>query len=161
VDFTQQVFYKLCWAHSRRFSHQEPPAQTGLPSQACQTSLSSMLTECTLGVPIAEHKTEGPSLIIEFLGIIIDSQKMEARLPSDKLNRLFVDLNSWHTKKVSYTPRAPITNWNIKFCMQSNCPRSSFSATYHKSNTGGLQTTSSHSLDEWFSRRCKNVANFS
>ena len=78
----------------------EPPAQTGLPSQACQTSLSSMLlTFRTLGVPIAKHKTEGPSLIIEFLGIIIDSQKMEARLPSDKLNRLFVDLNSWHTKK--------------------------------------------------------------
>ena len=63
-------------------------------------------------------------------------------------------------KKVSYTPRALITNWNIKFCMQSNCPGSSFSATYHKSNTGCLQTTSSHSLDEWFSRRCKNVAKF-
>jgi hypothetical protein len=58
-----------------------------------------LLTFRTLGVPIAEHKTEGPSLIIEFLGIIIDSQKVEARLPSDKLNRLFVDLNSWHTKK--------------------------------------------------------------
>ena len=39
-------------------------------------------------------------------------------------------------KKVSYTPRAPINNWNIKFCMQNNCPGSSFSATYHKSNTG-------------------------
>ena len=78
----------------------EPPAQTGLPSQACQASLSSMLlTFRTLGVPIAEHKTEGPSLIIEFLGIIIDSQKMEVRLPSDKLDRLFGDLNSWHTKK--------------------------------------------------------------
>ena len=33
------------------------------------------------------------------IGIIIDSQKVEARLPSNKLNRLFVDLNSWHTKK--------------------------------------------------------------
>ena len=78
----------------------EPPAQTGLPSQACQTSLSSMLlTFRTLGVSIAEHKTVGPSPIIEFLGIIIDSQKMEARLPSDKLNRLYVHLNSWHTKK--------------------------------------------------------------
>ena len=38
-------------------------------------------------------------------------------------------------KKVSYTPRAPITNWNITFCMQSNCPGSSFSTMYHKSNT--------------------------
>ena len=73
----------------------EPPAQNGLSSQACQTSLSSMLlTFRTLGAPIAEHKTEGPSLIIEFLSIIIDSQKMETRLPSDKLDRLFGDLNS-------------------------------------------------------------------
>ena len=44
----------------------EPPTLAGLPSQACQTSLSSMLlTFNTLGVPIAEHKTEGPSLIIQ------------------------------------------------------------------------------------------------
>ena len=78
----------------------EPPTLAGLPSQACQTSLSSMLlTFNTLGVPIAEHKTEGPSLIIEFLGIILDSQKMEARLPPDKLNRLSIELDAWHIKK--------------------------------------------------------------
>ena len=77
-----------------------PPTLAGLPSQACQTSLSSMLlTFNTLGVPIAEHKTEGPSLIIEFLGIILDSQKMEARLPPDKLNRLSIELDAWHMKK--------------------------------------------------------------
>ena len=78
----------------------EPPTLAGLPSQACQTSLSSMLLKFnTLGVPIAEHKTEGQSLIIEFLGIILDSQKMEARLPSDKLNRLSIELDAWHIKK--------------------------------------------------------------
>ena len=77
----------------------EPPTLAGLPSQACQMSLSSMLfTLNTLGVPIAEHKIEGPSLIIEFLGIILDSQKMEARLPPDKLNRLSMELNAWHIK---------------------------------------------------------------
>ena len=65
-----------------------------------QTSLSSiLLTFNTLGVSIAEHKTEGPSLIIEFLGIILDSQKMEARLPPDKLNRLSIELDAWHIKK--------------------------------------------------------------
>ena len=77
----------------------EPPTLAGLPSQACQTSLSSMLlTFNTLGVSIAEHKTEGSSLIIEFLGIILDSQKMEARLPPDKLNRLSIELDAWHIK---------------------------------------------------------------
>ena len=78
----------------------EPPTLAGLPSQACQTSLSSiLLTFNTLGVSIAEHKTEGPSLIIEFLGIILESQKMEARLPPDKLNRLSIELDAWHIKK--------------------------------------------------------------
>ena len=78
----------------------EPPTLAGLHSQACQTSLSSMLlTFNTLGVPTGEHKTEGPSLIIEFLGIILDSLKMEARLPPDKLNRLSIELDAWHIKK--------------------------------------------------------------
>ena len=49
-----------------------------------------LLTFKTLGVPIAEHKTEGPCLVIEFLGIT---------LLSDKLSRLSNKLNSWHTKQ--------------------------------------------------------------
>ena len=125
----------------------EPPTLAGLPSQACQTSLSSMLlTFNTLGVLIAEHKTEWPSLIIEFLGIILDSQKMEARLPPDKSVPIH-RARCLAYKKVSYTPRprAPIPNRNTKFCMQSHPSRSSFSATHHKSNTGGSQTAPSHS----------------
>ena len=58
-----------------------------------------LLTFNTLGVSIAEPKTEGPLLFIEFLGIILDSQKMEARLSPDKLNRLSIELDAWHLKK--------------------------------------------------------------
>ena len=77
----------------------EPPAKIGASSHACQASLSSMLlTFTTLGVPIAEQKTEEPCQVIAFLGITLDSQKMEARLPADKLSRLSTDLNSWQTK---------------------------------------------------------------
>lgn len=78
----------------------EPSATTQPPSQPCQASLTSMLlTFKTLGVPIAEHKTDGPSQVIEFLGLILDSKKMEARLPNDKLERLKNDLFSWETRK--------------------------------------------------------------
>ena len=78
----------------------EPPTVAGLPSQACQATLSNMLlTFNALGVPIGEHKTEGTSHIIELLGIILDSQKMEARLPPDKLNHLSVELDAWRAKK--------------------------------------------------------------
>lgn len=37
------------------------------------------------GVPLAPDKTEGPSMVITFLGIIIDTVNMECDLPEDKL----------------------------------------------------------------------------
>ncbi|KAM4045389.1 uncharacterized protein ACNLHF_009217 [Anomaloglossus baeobatrachus] len=40
------------------------------------------------GVPLASDKTEGPSTLIKFLGILIDSEAMECRLPDDKVSDL-------------------------------------------------------------------------
>lgn len=42
----------------------------------------------SLGIPIARHKTCGPSSVIEYLGIMLDADKMESRLPTDKLERI-------------------------------------------------------------------------
>ena len=54
----------------------------------CKNSLQTFITLCNeLGVPLAPHKTEGPSTSIVFLGIGLDSQKMLAFLPPDKLER--------------------------------------------------------------------------
>lgn len=41
-----------------------------------------------LGFPVATEKVEGPSTVLTFLGIEIDSVKQEVRLPADKLSRL-------------------------------------------------------------------------
>nr|XP_006816894.1 PREDICTED: uncharacterized protein LOC102802474 [Saccoglossus kowalevskii] len=41
-----------------------------------------------LGIPLAPHKTVGPTTTLEFLGIELDTIKMEARLPLVKLNCL-------------------------------------------------------------------------
>ena len=38
-----------------------------------------------LGVPIAPEKTVGPSTILTFAGIELDTNAMEARLPADKI----------------------------------------------------------------------------
>ena len=46
-----------------------------------------------LGVPLSEEKTIGPSQRLEFLGIILDSNRMQASLPLDKLNRIRESLN--------------------------------------------------------------------
>ena len=38
-----------------------------------------------LGVPLASDKLEGLSMFLTFLGIILDTEHMEIRLPADKL----------------------------------------------------------------------------
>ena len=40
------------------------------------------------GIPLHPDKTQGPSTTLDFVGITLDSMKMEARLPSDKLTNL-------------------------------------------------------------------------
>ena len=58
-----------------------------------------LLTMKNLGIPISLHKTEGPVTVIQFLGILLDSNRMEARLPDDKVQRLREELSKWHNKK--------------------------------------------------------------
>ena len=40
-----------------------------------------------IGVPLAEHKTLGPVRVLPFLGITLDTVKLEARLPPDKVEK--------------------------------------------------------------------------
>ena len=39
-------------------------------------------------IPLSEKKTVGPASSLEYLGIVLDSIAMEARLPPDKLIRI-------------------------------------------------------------------------
>lgn len=65
-------------------------------SRLCQRWLDVLLAECNrLGVPIAPHKTEGPTCVITFLGIQIDTVRGELCLPEDKLRRLKDLLGTW------------------------------------------------------------------
>lgn len=41
-----------------------------------------------VGVPLSKEKTVGPSTSLEFLGILLDTQKMQASLPIEKLLRI-------------------------------------------------------------------------
>ena len=70
-------------------------------SPQCQGYLDTLLYQCNrLGVPIAAHKTKGPSSCLVFLGIEIDTVAGELRLPADKLQRLQTLLQQWGDKKV-------------------------------------------------------------
>lgn len=46
-----------------------------------------------LGVPLAEDKTEDPVTVLIFLGLEIDSDKMEVRLPLNKVQDIISNLN--------------------------------------------------------------------
>ena len=55
-------------------------------------AILSLVFNC-LHIPLAQHKCMGPTVCLEYLGIILDSMNMEARLPLDKVQRIleFID----------------------------------------------------------------------
>ena len=60
----------------------EPPCHTPRLDSLCQASLSSMiLTFKNLNIPISAGKTEEPSQIIQFMGIILDLGKWRQGYP--------------------------------------------------------------------------------
>ena len=62
----------------------------GTPGSAeCQEALQLTLATCAeLGIPIAPDKVEGPSPVISFLGIELNSAEMRLALPATKLSTL-------------------------------------------------------------------------
>ena len=67
-----------------------------------QQVLSIVLdTLATLGVPIANDKIEGPSTVVTFLGILIDTTAYQLRIPPEKLHRLKTLVTSWQSRRSS------------------------------------------------------------
>ena len=70
-------------------------------SLCCERALSASMELCAkLGVPLAAHKTEGPSTRITFLGIELDTEARTVRLPEDKLRRLQREIRVWRGRKI-------------------------------------------------------------
>ena len=69
----------------------------GTPATSGATVTLSLVTNVFqhLGIPVAAHKTEGPASCVTFLGILIDTQAYELRLPADKLSQLQALLDRW------------------------------------------------------------------
>ena len=67
----------------------------------CATNQNIITDTCKeLGIPLAPHKSVGPTTCLVFLGIEIDTIAMELRLPADKLSNLKLLLAEWQFKKV-------------------------------------------------------------
>ena len=90
-----------------------PPPRTN-----CMTALCRVLhLFSVLNIPVAPGKTFPASTSLEFMGILLDSKAMEARLPQDKLARLKTALNDWSHKKISYPCRTSISDRNPSICL--------------------------------------------
>ncbi|MEW8548012.1 MAG: reverse transcriptase domain-containing protein [Candidatus Thiodiazotropha sp.] len=66
----------------------------------CSRDLKAFLTMCgTIGIPIAEEKTCAPNTSMTFVGISLCSVRMEASLPTDKLQKCRALLHEFCSKK--------------------------------------------------------------
>ena len=78
----------------------EPPAPTAPADPLCRASLSSMILSFkTFNIPISAAKTEGPCKVLQFMGIILDTHHMEARLPEDKIERIKTTLCEFRSNR--------------------------------------------------------------
>ena len=69
-------------------------------SATCHHNLDIIKSVCLqLGVPLALEKVEGPSTSLTFLGIVLDTVRMEASLPTGKLSRIRHQVKAWLTKR--------------------------------------------------------------
>lgn len=98
----------LAWVlHSHGVRHQlhylDDFLFLGAPASAeCAGNLQSALHLCeSLGVPVASHKTEGPSTSLTFLGIQLDSVAMQLSLAPDKLARIRGMVLSWRSRRAA------------------------------------------------------------
>ena len=69
-------------------------------SPECTDKLLRLVETCTiLNIPLAITKSEGPTTCLIFLGIEVDTMKLELRLPAKKLLRLQSLLQKWISYK--------------------------------------------------------------
>ena len=106
-----------------------------------------------LGIPVATHKTEGPSPRITFLGILLDTVAQELRLPPEKIQRLQCLLRVWGARKAC--TRNP--SWGICAISISGASRPHIPERTVQPHASGKSTTSSHSLDCRSKSRCGMV----
>ena len=69
-------------------------------SDECENNLKISVSLCQeLGLPLKWQKLEGPAVELVFLSILLDTRRMELRLPPEKLSELKVLIVKWLGRK--------------------------------------------------------------
>lgn len=96
-------------------------------SSICALSLQQFISLCeALGVPIKDEKTEGPSSVLTFLGIELDTVMMEARLPVEKVVKVRNLLSSIKKRKKVTLRELQSLLGLLNFCCQVVVPGRAF-----------------------------------
>ena len=96
-------------------------------SSQCFHDLQNFLHLCQrLGVPIKDSKTVLPSKVIIIYGIEVDSEKMEWRLPQDKIVKINTALiSAMHRKKITLRSLQSLIRL-LNFACMVVCPGRAF-----------------------------------
>ena len=87
--------------------------------QGCRESLDIIIETCKLaGFGIQSKKTHGPSRVIEFLGLIIDTVNKQVRISEERLREVRDELYEWaNTETVTKRELLSIVG-KLQFCAQ-------------------------------------------
>ena len=99
-----------------------PDSMQGAESLAIALRVFEML-----GIPVAAHKTEGPTTVLVFLGILIDTQAFELRLLADKLARVQETIRSWVGKKACTRKEWPLVTCSCSYMAGPHIPEAAVS----------------------------------
>ena len=97
-----------------------------------------------LGIPLAIEKVGGPAMVLDFLGIVLDTERMEARLPKDKLERIQLAIQEWLHKR-SATKREILSC--ITTCSKGCSSRPYVCQSYVCCGSKGTGTTLFHAFE--------------
>lgn len=96
-------------------------------SSACQNDLNKFLRLCSdVGFPNKEQKTENARTVISFMGLELDSNLMQARLPQDKLNKLQEQLSAMAKRRKVTLKELQSLLGLLNFCCQVVTPGRAF-----------------------------------
>ena len=79
-----------------------------------------------IGVPIAEEKTEGPSQILIFLGLELDSREMLVRIPMAKIQEVMEKIMVILSKKSVKLKALQSLIGSLNFLLPGYCSRQAF-----------------------------------
>jgi len=84
----------------------------------CLTSFSTFLrTFMSVRAPVVASKASGPSQVLEFMGIVLDSVRMEARLLADKLLQDEGSAQLLPIPPIRTAGRTSVPYWHFTVCL--------------------------------------------